>query len=119
MQNNTIEVTQGQNRTVTLVVRDQNGALLNLTGSAIYLTVREDIGGQIWIAKSTASGSQIAILDQVTHKGEANVYFAPVDTAALDPKNYLFDAWVVRSGESFPIVPVTVFQVNPRITVLS
>ena len=78
------EVYQGDNKTVIVTVRNQDGSLTNLTGyNAVWCAYRQT-PDTIVILKTTTSG--ITIPDPLS--GELHIDLGQTDTAALTTSNY-------------------------------
>jgi hypothetical protein len=72
------------------------------------------------IQKDSAVGpAQIEIMTP-PKAGKARIYLSPSDTQRLDAREYVFDAWVVlSSGKRHPVIPPSVFEIEPGVTVIS
>lgn len=102
------EHTRGDNRTIPFTVYDANDALVDITGSSVWFTVKElyadtDSAAKI-TKKNTAAGggdSQIALTDPTN--GEGEIYLIPSDTTSLDAnEEYIYDLQVkLPSGKTY------------------
>jgi hypothetical protein len=115
---NSVSVIRGSSKTFQLTVTDQDGNVVNLTGATIYFTVKRNIKDVEWvIQKKSTDVTQINITQPID--GIAQIYLQPGDTVNLDPKDYIFDVWVVlSSGQQYPVVTPTTFEVEAGVTVL-
>jgi hypothetical protein len=112
-----ISVYRGSTKTLVLTVRDQAGTAVNLTGAAIFFTVKNDADETLpVISKSTAVVTQIAITNPTL--GVAQIYLVPSDTQNLDTRQYEYDIWVVLSTNNRHCVLRNVLTVEASITVI-
>jgi len=113
-----LTIAKGENSTVNLQVSDDTGAAVNITGSTITLTVKDDTDeSAVRLQKVSTNPSEITITDAVG--GLAEVYFVPADTVAIIADTYAYDIWIeLAGGEQFQIIPVSHFKILERITVL-
>lgn len=113
---NAIVIIRGSSKTLKLVVSDENGGLVNLTGATIYFSVK--VGArdpQPLFQKSSNTPTQAEIT--VPREGVALIYLQPSDTQNLDPHEYVFDVWVILSnGKRYPVVKPSVFAVQPGVS---
>ena len=121
---NAITVYQGESKTFLLVIEqpDPNnpgGCIpVNLTGASLYFTVKEKVGGQPKLQKTTPVAEGIEISD--ARSGIARIFLDPEDTLKLSTKKcYVFDVWVIlSSGKRHPVIRPSSFRVIPGVTVL-
>lgn len=110
----TVEVPRGSNKVIALVVVDQDGNPVDLTGSTVTLTVRTALGTAVALSK-TATFS-----DPVTGRAEVNL--VPADTVDLTAGSYTYDVWVVfptlPSATKYQIVPPSAFVVAQPVGVV-
>lgn len=99
----TITIVRGDDHTVTLNVKDNTGAVKDITGARIRMTVdsRPD-----QIAKDSDNGiTEVEFTDAVN--GEAKIYLVPADTAGTTQKEigvYQFDIEMQLSGKTNTLV---------------
>lgn len=116
---NSIELIRGSTRVFALLLTEDSGAPVNLTGARILLTVKgSPSDSSVKLVKDSARGGSppgAEVVDALG--GEARVTFFPADTHDWDPGAYVFDLWVVlASGARHPVVPQSELQVLPSIT---
>lgn len=117
-----ITITAGADKTYKLFVTDEDGEPFDLTGTVLRLNVKNKYTDIVsLIEKVSTSLSQIEILDQTVpeEKGYAKIYFVPEDTIELKIKQYVYDVWItLTDNTSKPIVRLSVFEVQPAVTVI-
>jgi hypothetical protein len=102
----TLKIVRGVTKTIELTVRDEDGALVNLTGATVHLRMKLDINDDDpAFAKSSAEPAEASVLDQDLFKGKARFFLVPADTADIDPSPmqanpYVYDSWVVLVGDA-------------------
>lgn len=95
---------QGESLTLELLVRDETGAAFDLTGAAIYFTVKSSVKDETpLIQKTTADILEIEITNALA--GTAEIFLQPVDTASLGCRGYFYDVWVVSAGKRYVVIP--------------
>lgn len=105
-----IRFVRGETCRVRLTVRDQDGQPVDLTGAALYVTVRPVVAGRSISASPAvielASPADITIAAQAGGTlGQATATFAAAATATRAPGAYVWDAWVVLgSGDRHAVV---------------
>lgn len=114
-----LTLTIGSSKTYRLTVYDEDGALLDLTGSTLYFTAKTTAGATIF-AKVSTDTNQIEILTQSGDTlGQADVKIVPSDTSAATAGNHRYDAWIeLASGKRYQIVPVSTFTLTAPVTVI-
>lgn len=81
---------KGDHRTFKLTVKDQAGAVVNLTGSVLVFTLKIDAADvAVLVSKSSTVVGEITITAPLL--GEAEIYLVPGDTSGLEPGSYMFD----------------------------
>lgn len=111
----------GSSKTLRVTVYDDDSALLDLTGSTVYFTVRQSIGAATTeITKTSATVSEIEILTQSgTTLGQADIKLVPGDTSALTIGLHFYDVWIeLAGGERHVVIPPSDFRILQPITVL-
>lgn len=120
---NEVEIIRGTSKNFELLVCDDHGDPVDLTGSRIIATVKCDIETErISIQKDSQVGpAEIEILTQSGDTlGQALIKFAPSDTQNLDPGEYIFDVWVIlSSGARHIVVGPDPFIIKRGVTVLT
>ena len=90
---------RGSTIALRLTVKDQDGQAVDLTGATAHLRVRPDPKAAPVITKSSpASGIVLASPQTGATKGQCTATIGPADTAALEPGDYVWDAWIVTAG---------------------
>lgn len=120
----TITVAQGGKFNVLFVVRDIEGALIDVGGALVWFTVRHrtrDVVALIVKLSLAAGGdtSQVEILNQVTHRGQFRVKLTNDDTRSMRyDASYVYDVFLSLSGGDGPyqLVPRSQFVVRPSVT---
>jgi hypothetical protein len=120
---NQIEIVRGTSKNFELLVCDEHGDPVDLTGSRVIATVKcdiEDINPSI-MKDSNVGAAEVEILTQSGDDlGKALIKFVPSDTQTLDPGEYIFDVWVVlTSGARHIVVGPNPFIIKRGVTVLS
>jgi len=116
------ELTRGDNRTIPFTVYDANDAVVDITGSSVWFTVKalyEDADSVAKITKkNTAAGggdSQIALTDPTN--GEGEIHIVPSDTASMDAdEEYIYDLQVKLSGGKTYTVKNSTMTLNYDVT---
>lgn len=119
-----LTVAQGSKFTLALTVRDEDGALLDLTGASVWFTVRHRTGdtAHVILKRSLAAGgsdAEVEILNQTTSKGQARVKLVTSDTNNLKPDaSYVYDVFVTLTGGDGPyqVIPRSTFDILPSVT---
>lgn len=117
-----IEIYKGEDRTITITVRNSKGARVDITGAVLYFTVRiSPFAATSSIAlNSIANPTQFVILTQTnpSTKGDYQVKLLPADTRNLVAMEYVWDSWVVLGGEQQPVIADAKFDLLQPVTVL-
>jgi hypothetical protein len=118
---NTIEIVKGTTKTVSLSVVDGAGAIVDLTGARVILTVKCKITDtNPTLQKDSAVvvvPPQAAVTEPLA--GKAEFYFVPADTANLTDGRYIFDVWVILAGgERYVVAGPGAFIVTSSVLVL-
>jgi hypothetical protein len=92
---------RGETKTFVVVVRDEDGVVVPITGAAIYYSVKKNINDtELAIEKknSVAGGAdaQIEITDDVN--GEYTIKLLASDSQEKDPGPYCYDSEVVLTN---------------------
>lgn len=97
MADQNIEIYRGDDRTFKVIVKDEDDAVINITGAAIRFSVKEKISDVAYeIEKSRAVGAEIAITDAAN--GEYEIFLVPADTQDMDVGSYEYDSELTTSG---------------------
>jgi hypothetical protein len=84
---------------LTFTVKDEDGQAVDLTGATAYLRVRPDLkAAPVIQLSSPATGIAIAAPQTGATKGQFTATVPPADTAALEPGDYVWDAWIVEAS---------------------
>lgn len=96
---NKIRAVQQQTKTLLVTVKTSEGAAASLNGASLTMTVRDEVGGNIIITKTTEGGGiEITCADD----GQATVTLSTEDTDI--PKGcYVYDLWVSYTQTTPPI----------------
>lgn len=120
-----LRIVRGETRTLRLVVTDEDGEFVDLTGAIVYFRVKTAVSAAdpALIEKDSGTVAEIEILTpQATtgNKGRADIKLVPSDTSALTaPQTYVYDAWVVlASGARHPVVKPSKFYLERAVTEL-
>lgn len=116
-------IIRGTSLTLGLTVLDQSGATVDLSTATVYFTVRRQEGDADppLISKSSVNPAQIEILtpqSDVSKKGRANIYLTPTDTSGLAPDQYRYDVWAVIGTLRYCVIPPSMMEIRPSVTVL-
>lgn len=116
---NAVQIIRGTSKTLQLSVADATGKPVDLTGSRIVMTVKSKFEDTTNVfQKTTDQATQVLITD--ARGGVAQVFINPADTQDREIKQYLFDVWVIlSSGKRYAVVPPSIFDLQPGVTVLS
>lgn len=115
---NALQVVRGTSKTIDLTVTDGGGAVVDLTGSTIYFTVKANIKDTVpLIQKKSIDILEIEIYDP--RGGVARIFLNPADTQNLALVPHIFDIWVVlSSGKRYQVVGPATFHMLPSVTVI-
>ena len=112
---NKIYVVQQQTKTLLVTVRTSEGASASLNGANLYMTVRDKIGGNVVITKSTDDDISITCADD----GQATITLTTSDTD-IPTGCYIYDIWCSYDNISppvrHPVVKHAEMVVEPAIT---
>lgn len=116
---NAVEIYRGMSKTLELAVTDAQGKAVDITGSTVHFTVKQDIrDGTATVQKSSASSSQIELTSP--RLGIARIYIVPADTQNLDPASYTFDVVLIMpGGKRYLVVPPTALVILPGVTTVA
>lgn len=90
---NGLILVRGASKTLKLTVTAPDDTPFDLTGGKVIFTVKSRVDDERPILqKTSAVGAEAAIIS--AKGGTAEVYIVPVDTKALQVKQYVFDVWV-------------------------
>lgn len=91
-----ITLVRGTDRTIKVVIQDPYGLPVDLTGATGYLTVKHYLDDAAALfTKSTGTAGQGAIA--VPKSGVMEFYLLATDTNSLTPGSYVYDVQVVLS----------------------
>lgn len=109
-----IEIWRGQSKdvkvTVTYYVEENSSMVLRrypLTSCTMYCSVKRVSDQTEVLAKTSATATDIEILDQAENKttvGQAVIHWNSDDTQFLEADSYIFDVWVKTSTNKRYIV---------------
>ncbi len=90
---------RGTTISLTFTVKDEDGQAVDITGATAYLRVRPDYkSAPVIQLSSPASGIGIAAPQTGATKGQFTATATPAQTAALEPGDYVWDAWIVTAA---------------------
>lgn len=118
---NAIRIIRGSSKTYELSVVDENDDPVDLTGARVLFTVKRDIVDTAPLIQkdSDAGPTQVEIMTP-PKAGKARIYLSPSDTQRLEAVEYVFDSWIVlSSGKRHPVIPPSVFEIEPGVTVIT
>jgi len=95
---NKIYVVQQQTKTLLVTVKTSEGAPASLNGAKLYMTVRDKVGGNIVIVKTTDDDISITCADD----GQATITLTTIDTD-IPTGCYVYDVFVEYPQTSPPI----------------
>jgi len=108
---NEISLYTGDSADFILTVTDDDGDIVKLTGATIAFTVKDRVGGTIFIRKTTADSLEIEITEPLA--GKAKIKLQGSDTQELDCKAYVYDVRVeLADGFRATVIPPTPFRVK-------
>lgn len=115
---NAVTIYRGSSATYKLTAVDADGKPLDLTGASVHFTVKRSLEDTLpVIRKSTANVAEAEITSP--KGGIAKIYLVPADTKNLHECQYVFDVWtILASGKRYPIVPPSIFEVLPAVSIL-
>lgn len=120
-----ITVGRGEDRDVTLTVRDEHHTPVALpSDGACWLGVkRSSRDASYLIVRRTAgaggSAAEAEVRDQTDYPGQATFHFTGTSTD-VEPGAYYYDAWVeLADGRRYQVVWPTEFRVGERVVVPS
>jgi hypothetical protein len=110
---------KGEDKTYTILVVDEDGERVDITGFSIEFEVKVTAGAAdpADIAKSVGSGIVIDP-DQVNNKGEATLSIDPSDTNTLAARVYKYDIVVIDlAGERHLVTPPSDFDLREVVNI--
>lgn len=114
----TILVAKGETKILKLTVTQEDNSPLDLTGAVLYMTVKrfqED--ATIIFTKRSTDPLQIAITRP--RHGEAEIYILSGDTRGLSAVDYVYDIWVVLTGDRrYPVILPGLLTITQPITTI-
>ena len=120
---NEIEIVRGTSKNFELLVCDDAGDPVDLTGARVIATVKCDLhDDKVSIQKDSDVGpAEVEIYAQTGDDlGKALIKFSPSDTQTLDPGDYIFDVWVIlSSGARHIVVGPATLTIKRGVTVLT
>jgi hypothetical protein len=117
---NSIQVIRGTSKAFELVVSDETGAIVNITGSRIIMTVKRELTDADPIIQKDSAVGPVEVELSEPKAGKAKIYLDPPDTQTLDVREYVFDVWVIlASGKRYAVVPPSVMEIVAGVTVIT
>lgn len=116
---NSVTVIRGSSKTIEVEVLNGSGKPVDLTGSKMYLTVKQAVTDTLpLILKTTDFPSQAELV--APRQGRARFYISYNDTRGLQARQYVFDIWaVLADGKRYSVISPTIFDVQAGVTVLA
>ena len=96
------EFFQGDDREITVTVRNAAGALVDLTGATIVWKLLKTNRQTVWVQKSVGSG--IAIKEQGAYKGQFVITLTNAETAGVSVGVQYHEADVTLGGKKSTVV---------------
>ena len=108
---NGFTIAQAQDLILLLIVTNQCGDPVNLTGCTLFFAAKDCFNDQFpVIFKSSDDSLEIDLFDPA--HGKAFIHLLPADTRTLTPGKWLYDVWLkLPSGETFPIILNAAFTI--------
>jgi hypothetical protein len=104
---------------LTITVRDQDGALVDLTGATAHLRVRTDLKSTAIIQKSSPASGIVLSAQSGATLGQFVATISHSDTAALEPGDYHWDSWIVTAaGERYAVIGPSKLTLLHEVTTL-
>ena len=117
MAKNLLKFVQGEEKDITVTVKDASENAVDLTGATGFFSVKEnknDADGLAIIAKDTATASEMELTDPTN--GIAVIHILEADTASVAPKEYFYDIKFKLAGGDIHVVTLDSFVVEQNIT---
>lgn len=116
---NAITVIRGSSKTLRLTVTDPDtNKPVNLTGATVVLTVKKRNEDAQNVIRKTSDTPAESVITNAT-AGIAEFYLVPADTKSKDAREYVFDVWLIMpSGKQYAVIPPSIFDLQPGVTVL-
>ena len=115
---NTLTFTRGTSKTLELTVTDAAGTIVDLSGSKVVFTLKDDAYNPLPLVQKTTDDPTQAELTE-PRLGKARIYLSPADTQNLDPVTYVYDVWVVLgSGKRYAVIAPTDLTLTMGVTML-
>lgn len=93
------EIIRGDGRKYEIIVTDDDGDVVNISGAKIWFTVKkgyEDTDANAIFQLDSDTVTEIEITDAVA--GKAVIYIKASDTSGLAIRSYFFDIQIVETG---------------------
>lgn len=117
---NAVQMVRGARRQFTITVRDQNNALVDLTGATPYFTVAKKLDATTTEIDLNGTGdpTQCFLLTQAgATLGQYRVILLPADTNSLKSQLYRYDSWVEFSAtDRQPVICDEDFDLKGSVT---
>lgn len=107
----------GESKTYLLTVYDEDGELLDLSGSTVRFHVAPKAGDPPVITKTSAVPTEIEIQPQSgSTLGQAKIFILPADTSTPGVGVYVYDVWVdLPGGAQKLVVQPSRFEILPSV----
>lgn len=116
-------VPRGSHKTFEIALTDYAGAAIDLTGYALYYTVKAKLSDEepTFRKRNTVAGggdAEIELLPQSgATLGKVRLKLVPADTEDLPLDGYLGDLWIVSPvGERTPALEPQAFDIGARVS---
>jgi hypothetical protein len=114
-----IRAVRGTTIRLTCMVRNEDGAQVDLTGATVHLRVRPDLKAAAIIQKSSPASGIVLSTQTGATKGQYVATILHSDTAALATGDYAWDSWVVTAGgDRFAVVAPSTLTLLAEVTTL-
>lgn len=114
-----IRAVRGTTLRLTFTVRDEHGAVVDLTGATAHLRVRPDLKAAAIITKSSPASGVVISTQTGATKGQYVATVLHSDTSALTPGDYAWDSWIVTAGgDRFAVVAPSTLTLLQEVTTL-
>ncbi len=111
------EIVRGDGRDYAIVVKDEDRAIVDITGAKIWYTVKssyDDIDADAKFQLDTDTVTEIEITD--AEAGEATIYIKNIHTANLDIGSYYFDVQIKEVGREPRTLAIGILWVKADVT---
>lgn len=111
------EIVRGDGRDYAIVVKDENKAIVDITGAKIWYTVKssyDDLDANAEFQLDTDTVTEIEITDAVA--GEAIIYIKNIHTVNLLIRSYFFDVQIKEVGRELRTLTIGTLSIKADVT---